>query len=356
MALSEESLFDCPITNRLLSMATSTDSAIVQDREELRQHIARILEHRAEALANDATAVSPFGAVEGGDDELLARLASLLLRLLISAARDGRIDARSADVSDLRRTVRDRRLPVPDLFNLVYLLERAALDELALDESFGVTSEPWPSIAQIIRRASFAIVSAFADRLSQEAGEDALMDALTTLHTRPVLLAVLEKEIQRSERFGHPFALIVFDVDRLAEINEKHGYGLGDRVIERIGIVLRNYFREQDWVTRCAGDRFAVLLPETQQEHAAQLAERVRVTVEERLALRDHRTDEQVPVTVSVALVSLEAVDASIRADAVMREAEQAVNRAKLGGRNRVERVDINVKTSLPPSRDVAEL
>lgn len=338
-------------------MAPSSDSGNVQDREELRQHIARILQQRAEALATDTTAISSVGAAEGADPELTRRLASLLVHLLIVAARDGGIDPRSPDVSDLRRTARDRRLAVTELFGLVYLLERAALDELALDESFGVTSEPWPSIAQIIRRSSFGVVAGFAERLAQEAGEDALTDALTTLHTRPVLLAVLEKEIQRSERFGHAFALIVFDVDRLAEINDRHGYGLGDRVIERIGIVLRNYFREQDWVTRCSGDKFAVLLPETQQEHAAQLAERVRVTVEERLALRDHRSNEPVPVTVSVAVVSLEAVDASIHADLVMREADQAVNRAKLGGRNRVERVDINVKTSLPPARNAgAEL
>ena len=337
-------------------MSFSADTHNVQEREEFRQHIARLLADRAEAVSADATALFPFAGVEGGDAELAGRLATLILQLLIAAISDGEIDPRSADVSDLRRVARDRQLPPRELFGLVYLLERAALDDLALDESFGATSEPWPAIAQLVRRSSFAVLASFAERLAQEAGEDALTDALTTLHTRPVLLAALEKEIQRSERFGHPFALILFDVDHLADINAKHGYGLGDRVLERIGIVLRNYFREQDWVTRCAGDRFAVLLPETQQEPAAQLAERVRVTVEERLALRDHRSDDQVPVTVSVAMVSLEAVDASIRADAVLREAEQAVNRAKLGGRNRVERVDINVKTSAPPLRDVAEL
>jgi diguanylate cyclase (GGDEF)-like protein len=337
-------------------MPSPADTTNVQDREEFRHQIGRSLEEHADAVSSDAASLFPFAGVEGGDRELAARLASLILQLLIAAVRDAGIDPRSPDVSDLRRIARDRLLPPSELFGLVYLLERAALDELALDESFGATSEPWPAIARLVRRSSFAVLASFAERLAQEAGEDALTDALTTLHTRPVLLAALEKEIQRSERFGHPFALIVFDVDHLADINAKHGYGLGDRVLERIGIVLRNYFREQDWVTRCAGDRFAVLLPETQQEHAAQLAERVRVTVEDRLALRDHRSDAQVPVTVSVGMVSLEAVDASVRADAVLREAEQAVNRAKLGGRNRVERVDINVKASAPPTRDVAEL
>jgi diguanylate cyclase (GGDEF)-like protein len=169
-------------------------------------------------------------------------------------------------------------------------------------------------------------------------------------------LAALEKEIQRSERFGHPFALIVFDVDRLSEINAMHGYGFGDRVLERIGIVLRNYFREQDWVSRSSGDRFGVLLPETRREHAEQLAERVRVTVQERMSLRDYRSDEQVLVTVSGAVVAAQSVDSSVRAEYLLKEGEQAVHRAKHAGRNRVEHVDINVKAATPPSRGKGDL
>ena len=201
------------------------------------------------------------------------------------------------------------------LFGLVYVVERAALDELALDESFGATSEPWPALAQIVRRASFDVLAAYAGHLEITPGDKALVDPLTTLHTRPVLVAALEKEIQRAERFGHPFALILMDVDRLADINAKHGYGSGDRVLERLGILLRNYFREQDWVARFAGDAIAVLLPETQREHAELLAERVRTTVEGRMALHDYRSEEQVPVTVSVALVFAESVDPSVRAE-----------------------------------------
>ena len=98
------------------------------------------------------------------------------------------------------------------------------------------------------RRASFDVCAAFSEYATREKGTAGIIDSLTTLHTRAVFLAALEKEIQRAERFGHPFALVLLDVDRLAEINATHGYGAGDRVIERIGIVVRNYFRETDWV------------------------------------------------------------------------------------------------------------
>ena len=331
------------------SRAADTDT--VDERNAIRQHVSRLLESHAATITNDAVATFGYAGAEP-PDEVTRRLAELLIQILIVAIRDGEVDARSGFVTDLRRLAREKALPVRQLFDLVYLVERTALDELALDESFGATSEPWPSIAQLARRSSFELLAAFAERLGQEAGDEALIDPLTTLHTRAVLLAAMEKEIQRAERFNHPFALIVFDVDRLAEINAQHGYGFGDRVLERIGIVIRNYFREQDWVSRCAGDKFGVLLPETQREHAELLAERVRETVQERMSLRDYRSDEQVPVTVSAAVVIAEAVESAVRADQLLREAEQAVHRAKHAGRNRVERVEINVKATTPPARN----
>jgi diguanylate cyclase (GGDEF)-like protein len=245
---------------------------------------------------------------------------------------------------------------VRQLFGLVYVVERAALDELALDESFGATSEPWPALAQTVRRSSFSVLSAYADRLNRDPGRDALTDALTTLHTKSVLIAATDKEIQRAERTKHPFALILIDVDRLSDINAKHGYGSGDRVLERLGILIRNYFREQDWVGRFSGDAFAVLLPETHHEPAEQLAERVRTTVEGRMALHDYRSQEELPVTVSVGVVFAESVDRSIRAEQMFEEAQQAVYRAKLAGRNRVEKVEISVARPVAPPRDATPL
>ena len=329
----------------------SADSRYVQQRDELRQHAARVLEDRADSILNDALSLFPFSGADPAGTETLVRIGGLVLGTLVTAARAGEIDPRSSTVVDLRRTAAENRLTVQQLFGLVYIMERAALDALALEDSLGASTEAWPAIAQITRRASFDVLAAFAERLSQEAGEDALSDSLTTLHTRQILIAVLEKELQRSERFGHPFALILFDVDHLSAINEAHGFGFGDRLLERIGIVLRNYFRVQDWVCRTSADEFAVLLPETAREHAELLAERVRVTVQDRMALRDYRSEEQVAVTVSAGLVVVGAVDAAVGADRILRDAEQAVHRAKHGGRNRVERVEINVPVTTPPLR-----
>jgi diguanylate cyclase (GGDEF)-like protein len=327
------------------------NSGFTDEWGELRRHICGMLRMRSAMIVNGALGDFSFPVTEVAGSELALGFAERVVLLLEAAARDGEIDPRSPDLSDLRLLARDRGVPMRQLFELVYRLERSGLDELALDESLGATSGSWPRVAEALRRASFEVLAALADHLAQETGADALTDGLTTLHTRAVLLAALEKELRRSKRFGHPFALIVFDVDRLTTINQQHGYGVGDRVLERIGIVLRNYFREQDWVSRCAGDRFAVLLPETTDEHAILLADRVRLTVQERLTLPDYKSDTPVSVTVSLAVVIALAVDAGVRADQVLREAEQAVKRAKHSGRNRVERVELDVQATEAPGR-----
>jgi diguanylate cyclase (GGDEF)-like protein len=311
----------------------------VQERTQLRQQIARILDDRLEAIVSQTVTVFPYAGPQRLDTNDCARICETVLQLLSAAIRDGEVDARSGAIADLRRLSQDRSIAPQHLFRLVYLVERAALDELALNETLGAESEQWEALSQLARRGSFDVLGAFAERLVQEPAAGAAIDSLTTLHARPVMEAVLDKEIQRAERSGHPFALIVFDVDRLMEINASRGYGFGDRVLERLGIVMRSYFREQDWVARWSEDTFVVFLPETLPEYAELLAERVRATVEERLALRDYRTEERVPVTVTVAVAIAETIDPSMKAAQLMRDAEQAVQRAKLAGRNRVEKL-----------------
>ena len=337
----------------MLPDPNAADSHHVSESLELRNHVARSVEQHRSTIVSEAVAVFPFADVETVDPDLHNRLARLILQLLVVAARDGEFDPRNEIVAELRQTLDDRQVAVKQLFGMVYLVERAALDELALDESFGATSEPWPALEQCVRRSSFCLLAAYAERLNREPGSGALTDALTTMHTRAVLIAATDKEIHRAERFHHPFALALIDVDRLSEINARHGYGSGDRVLERLGILVRTYFREQDWVGRFSDDVFAVLLPETQREPAVLLAERLRTTVEERLALHDYRSDKAVTVTITIGVVFAESVDRTIRAEQLFDEATQAVQRAKTEGRNRVEKVEISAaRPTTPPLRD----
>jgi diguanylate cyclase len=109
-----------------------------------------------------------------------------------------------------------------------------------------------------------------------------------------------------------------------------------------MGILLRSYFRQHDWVVRYSEDTIAVLLPETDPTDAMTLAERTRTMVEERLTFRDYRTDQRAIVTVSIAVTSARALEGEpIDHEKFSTEAEAALERAKVGGRNRVERVEL---------------
>jgi diguanylate cyclase (GGDEF)-like protein len=330
---------------------SSSDPAVADDdtgsiRNDLRQRTAARLLDSLEQIADDAVALFPFSGSEALDVGFCSRIGNLLVRLLAFSVRDGRVDSHSGLVADVQRVLGERGLPMERLFTFTYLTERAALDELALDEAVGATAEPWPVVAQMVRRASFDLLGACTEHAPLDAGALAMTDALTTLYTRPLFEAVLAKEVIRAGRFGYPTSVIVFNVDRLSTINREHGYGVGDSVLARLGNLIRRYFRQHDWVARLSEDSIAVLLPRTEAEHASDLAERVRSTVEKRLQSIDHRSDRPVPVTLSAGVVNLNIeIGDVVDPERFLAEAEAAVERAQRHGRNSVERVD-----SLSPS------
>ena len=309
--------------------------------DDLRRQTSAVLLERVDAVTADTVAIFPYSGAETLDTEYCQRLGLLLTQLLAIAVRDGRLDARGGSVADLHHLVIERTLSIERLFTFAYLTERIALDELALNDTIGATSEPWPLVAQLVRRASFDLLAAYTERAQLEPSQTAIIDKLTTLHTRPLFDAVLAKELERAGRFGSSISLILFDVDRLSTINQEHGYGVGDKILERLGILIRQYFRQHDWVARHSEDSIAVLLSATDAEHASSLAERVRATVEERLGFTDHRSEGAVPVTISAAVINVPvAVGDVIDPERLLADAEAAVERAKRQGRNRVERLD----------------
>src|SRR4051812_5167804 len=285
--------------------ALFSDERDSRAQDDLRQQIADLLLARIDMITTDTVAIFPYSGVESLDADYCRRVGQHLAQLLAFAVRDGRIDPRGNVIADLHRVVIDRALSIERLFTFAYLTERTAVDELALDERFGATSEPWPLVAQLVRRASFDLLGAYIERTQLEPTSAAITDKLTTLHTRPLFNAVLAKEVERAARFGYAVSLILFDVDHLSAINQEHGYGVGDRILERLGILICNYFRQHDWVARHSEDSFAVLLSRTDADHASELAERVRRTVAERLGFVDHLTETPVSVSVTAAIINL---------------------------------------------------
>jgi diguanylate cyclase (GGDEF)-like protein len=158
-------------------------------------------------------------------------------------------------------------------------------------------------------------------------------DELTGLVNRRRLMAELDRELRRSDRHGHPFAILMLDVDRFKHFNDTWGHPAGDVVLKRLANTLRECVRDVDTVARYGGEEFIVILPETPAAEAARVAERIRAGTE-----KDRFTPEgasaELNVTVSVGYAVFP--EHAGTPDSLIEAADQALYRSKKSGRNRV--------------------
>jgi len=129
----------------------------------------------------------------------------------------------------------------------------------------------------VVSLTSLMLASLVAERRAAELQLQQLAqtDPLTGLGNYRLLMQTLEMEIQRYGRSGRPFALILFDLDRLKKINDKYGHMVGSRALARVANALRASCRVVDTAARFGGDEFALVLPDTTGVAALHVAERV---------------------------------------------------------------------------------
>lgn len=101
-------------------------------------------------------------------------------------------------------------------------------------------------------------------------------DPLTGLHNRRHFNEMLEYELDRSERHGHEFSILMLDLDDFKDINDTYGHPCGDAALRSVAELLRHSTRKGDLVTRLGGDEFAIILTETSPQEARELAEKAR--------------------------------------------------------------------------------
>src|SRR6185437_2771806 len=104
---------------------------------------------------------------------------------------------------------------------------------------------------------------------------NAVTDPLTGLYNRRLFSEAFEKELNRARRYGLPLGLVILDLHRFKEVNDKHGHPRGDEVLRAAASTLRKALRTSDSAFRIGGDEFALLLPQTDAAQALALSRRV---------------------------------------------------------------------------------
>jgi two-component system cell cycle response regulator len=160
--------------------------------------------------------------------------------------------------------------------------------------------------------------------------QQATHDTLTGVGSRAMILDVLQRELTRSQRQGHPLAVIMADLDHFKKINDTYGHLAGDSVLRQTAQRLRAVLRLYDTVGRYGGEEFLIVLPDCGAGIAAALAERLRTCVAaEPVTDGDHA----IHVTVSLGLA---ACNGEMPPEELLRIADKALYDAKRAGRNRV--------------------
>jgi diguanylate cyclase (GGDEF)-like protein len=162
-------------------------------------------------------------------------------------------------------------------------------------------------------------------------------DDLTGLWNHRIVVERLRIEVDRSRREGLPVSIILADLDYFKRINDTYGHPAGDLVLKEASAIFHRMVRTYDWVGRYGGEEFLLILPGSGFMHAKQRAEELRIAIQD-ACVKDGET--AIPLTASFGVAS--GFPASH--EELIREADEALYKAKNGGRNCVMATEIDTR------------
>lgn len=241
---------------------------------------------------------------------------------------------------------------------LPLLLHGACIGSLNLGSRDSKRFVPGAGREFLERLASIAALALDNALMTERLKAAGLLDALTGVYNRRYFETRCMEELQAARRSGRPLACMLIDLDDFSRINSKLGHSTGDVVLRQLARMLRRELRGGDVLARHGGEEFAILLPDTPEASARQLAERLRrIIADHPMSVSSLDGEAPLHVTVSIGLVVMEEspgskpeqkaqrgaqqeVSAQLATQAVsglLERAARALEAAKRGGRNRVQ-------------------
>ncbi|WP_445938320.1 diguanylate cyclase, partial [Pseudomonas sp.] len=316
--------------------------------EALRQRVQGGLNWYELVAVLDDLAVLVLAVTDSGQREFASYLKQLNERLAsflstLSEAHEGyseSVESARSFNQELREQVSGLQASVQDAVDLPTLKQSL---EARLDGLLSTVSEHQKhrdghedEVAQRLQSLTQKVADmeqeaqSFRDHL-EEQRQKALIDPLTGLPNRAGWSERLELEMARWKRYGGELLLAVLDIDHFKRINDGYGHLAGDKVLKIIAGELAKRLRKTDFIARFGGEEFVLLIPSTPMEGGQQLLQTLLEGVEQ---CPFHFRGERVTITLSAGLTAFAGEEGS---DQVFERADQALYRAKSGGRNRVE-------------------
>lgn len=177
----------------------------------------------------------------------------------------------------------------------------------------------------------FSRMREYNDRLQELASHD----PLTQVFNARAYYAACDQQMVQSQRSGQSFAVLFVDLDHFKSINDTHGHAAGDEVLRTVAKTLKAHLRRSDLLGRIGGEEFSVFLPDTDLNGARQVAENLRLAVQQ-CRLEVNGTRLSITASIGVAVRSSD----TQTLQALQQRADEAMYEAKKAGRNRVSTLD----------------
>lgn len=181
-------------------------------------------------------------------------------------------------------------------------------------------------------------------RLRESLKEQTIRDAMTNAFNRRYLGVVSQKEIAKAKRFSRPMVVAMIDIDHFKRFNDTHGHPAGDAALVRVSQYLQENIRESDWLFRYGGEEFLMILTDTGAQEARVRLDTLRAGIAQMTIRHEGITLPQVTISCGLAAFPTDAEDF----DGIVSVADEALYRAKQGGRNCV-RLALEDSAALAP-------